>query len=249
MEVQYFSNEYVYEAETVDLIEKINDKYKTDQGKILYKFPAIKELDKMVIKPDLLIASESMGIVVVVVDTMQNLRDKEIKQFQEKIEIIDNYIYTSLMKNRSLKRDARSLKINVVTIGYCPNLSLGLDSDNIFSSTSGIIEYIENLGAKCEGDVLTEAIASLEQATALIKPKERILSEDDKDTKAQLLKDIETQIARFDDEQRLSALTLLNGPQRIRGLAGSGKTIILCLKAANLHMIYPDAVILYTFLY
>lgn len=138
----------------------------------------------MVIKPDLLIASESMGIVVVV-DTMQNLRDKEIKQYQEKIEIIDNYIYTSLMKNRSLKRDARSLKINVVTIGYCPNLSLGLDSDNIFSSTSGIIEYIENLGAKCEGDVLTEAIASLEQATALIKPKERILSEDDKDTKAQ----------------------------------------------------------------
>ena len=97
MEVQYFSNEYVYEAETVDLIEKINDKYKTDQGKILYKFPAIKELDKMVIKPGLFIASESMGIVVVVVDTMQNLRDKEIEQFQEKIEIIDNYIYTSLI--------------------------------------------------------------------------------------------------------------------------------------------------------
>ena len=40
---------------------------------------------------------------------------------------------------------------------------------------------------------------------------------------------------------------MLNGPQRIRGLAGSGKTIILCLKAANLHMIYSNAVILYTF--
>lgn len=247
MEVQYFSNEYIYEAETIDLIDKINDKYKTDQGKILYKFPTIKELDKMVITPDLLIASEAMGIVVVVVDTMQNLRDKEIKQFQEKIEIIDNYIYTALMKNRNLKRDARSLKINVATIGYSPNLASGLESDNIFNSVSEIIGYIENLGTKCENDVLTEAIAGLEQATALIKPKERILSEDDKNTKAQLLKSIETQIARFDDEQRLSALTMLNGPQRIRGLAGSGKTIILCLKAANLHMIYPKAVILYTF--
>ena len=229
------------------LIDKINDKYKTDQGKILYKFPTIKELDKMVITPDLLIASEAVGIVVVVVDTMQNLRDKEIKQFQEKIEIIDNYIYTALMKNRNLKRDARNLKINVATIGYSPNLASGLESDNIFNSVSEIIGYIENLGTKCENDVLTEAIASLEQATALIKPKERILSEDDKNTKAHLLKSIETQIARFDDEQRLSALTMLNGPQRIRGLAGSGKTIILCLKAANLHMIYSNAVILYTF--
>ena len=73
MEVQYFSNEFVNEAVTIDLIDKINDKYKTDQGKILYKFTTIKELDKMVITPDLLIASEAMGIVVVVVDTMQNL--------------------------------------------------------------------------------------------------------------------------------------------------------------------------------
>lgn len=245
--IHYFSDEYTNETETVNLIEKLSEKYRELDGQILYKFPSIKELDKKVIVPDVLIASKSMGIVVIVVDTMQVLRESELDAFKEKIEIIDNYIYTSLMKNRNLKKNARSLKITVTTLGYCPNLSTDLNEQNILHSTSNILEYIDSMDEECEEEVLEEAIASLEQATAMIKPKERILDEEDKNTKAQLLKDIETQIARFDDEQRLSALTLLNGPQRIRGLAGSGKTIILCLKAANLHMIYPEAVILYTF--
>lgn len=46
MRVQYFSDEYISETETVDLIEKVSEKYKDIEGKILYKFPSIKELDK-----------------------------------------------------------------------------------------------------------------------------------------------------------------------------------------------------------
>lgn len=71
MRVQYFSDEYISETETVDLIEKVSEKYKDIEGKILYKFPSIKELDKKVIVPDILIASEIMGIIVIVVDAMQ----------------------------------------------------------------------------------------------------------------------------------------------------------------------------------
>ena len=92
----------------------LEEKYKDIEGKILYKFPSIKELDKKVIVPDILIASEIMGIIVIVVDAMQVLREAEMDIFKEKIEIIDNYIYTSLMKNRNLKQNARSLKISVV---------------------------------------------------------------------------------------------------------------------------------------
>ena len=41
MRVQYFSDEYISETETVDLIEKVSEKYKDIEGKILYKFPSI----------------------------------------------------------------------------------------------------------------------------------------------------------------------------------------------------------------
>lgn len=45
-----------------------------------------------------------------------------------------------------------------------------------------------------------------------------------------------------------AAFEIPEGPQRIRGLAGSGKTIVLALKAAYLHTQYPDMKIAVTFL-
>ena len=54
-------------------------------------------------------------------------------------------------------------------------------------------------------------------------------------------------IAIFDREQKNAALHTLEGPQRIRGLAGSGKTVILAYKAALIHLQNPDATILYTY--
>jgi len=50
-----------------------------------------------------------------------------------------------------------------------------------------------------------------------------------------------------DEAQRLASMQLPPGPQRIRGLAGTGKTIVLCLKAAITHKRFADFKILYLF--
>lgn len=50
-----------------------------------------------------------------------------------------------------------------------------------------------------------------------------------------------------DEAQRLASMQLPPGPQRIRGLAGTGKTIVLSLKAAITHKKFPDFRILYLF--
>jgi superfamily I DNA and RNA helicase len=52
---------------------------------------------------------------------------------------------------------------------------------------------------------------------------------------------------KLDSIQRQIALQIPNGPQRIRGLAGTGKTIILCMKAALAHKFYPEMKILFVF--
>ena len=57
----------------------------------------------------------------------------------------------------------------------------------------------------------------------------------------------EKEIANLDEWQKKAALEVPDGPQRIRGLAGTGKTIVLALKAAYLHTQYPDWNILITF--
>lgn len=50
-----------------------------------------------------------------------------------------------------------------------------------------------------------------------------------------------------DDAQRVASMQLPSGPQRIRGLAGTGKTIVLSLKAALTHSRFEDFKILYLF--
>lgn len=52
---------------------------------------------------------------------------------------------------------------------------------------------------------------------------------------------------KLDKIQKKAAIELPEGPQRIRGLAGTGKTVILSMKAAIAHANYPDFKILYVF--
>lgn len=52
---------------------------------------------------------------------------------------------------------------------------------------------------------------------------------------------------KLDSVQRQIALQIPKGPQRIRGLAGTGKTVILCMKAALAHKFFPSMKILFVF--
>lgn len=61
------------------------------------------------------------------------------------------------------------------------------------------------------------------------------------------IKELDKQIASLDDEQERVALEIAPGPQRIRGLAGTGKTVLLAMKAANIHILNPNKKILFTF--
>jgi len=61
------------------------------------------------------------------------------------------------------------------------------------------------------------------------------------------LQNLENSISTLDHNQNRAVIETVNGVQRIRGLAGSGKTIILALKAAYLHIQHPDWRIAVTF--
>lgn len=67
------------------------------------------------------------------------------------------------------------------------------------------------------------------------------------DSKAAYLRQVEEQMKAFDLEQHRVTIQTPNGPQRIRGLAGTGKTIVLAQKAAYRHINYPEWDICYTF--
>lgn len=59
-------------------------------------------------------------------------------------------------------------------------------------------------------------------------------------TRASVLAEVRQRLSEFDLQQEHIGKEIPPGPQRIRGIAGSGKTVILCQKAAHMHLKHPD---------
>ena len=68
-----------------------------------------------------------------------------------------------------------------------------------------------------------------------------------KQTRASVLAEVRQRLSEFDLQQEHIAKTIPPGPQRIRGIAGSGKTVLLCQKAAHMHLKHPDWDIAFVF--
>lgn len=69
----------------------------------------------------------------------------------------------------------------------------------------------------------------------------------DADTKADLFEHVEGGLKRLDAKQEEIGLQIPDGPQQIRGIAGSGKSVLLAQKAAGMHARHPDWRIVVTF--
>ena len=91
------------------------------------------------------------------------------------------------------------------------------------------------------------ALQSAIQRVTTIKPAKKRANVSG-DSRGAVIKEIEKGIANLDRWQKRAAIETPDGPQRIRGLAGSGKTVVLALKAAYLHAFRPDWNIAVTFL-
>jgi len=64
-----------------------------------------------------------------------------------------------------------------------------------------------------------------------------------------VIRRVQERIFKLDEEQRKIANQYPEGPQRIRGLAGTGKTVVLTRRAAKIHADHPDwniAVVFFT---
>jgi superfamily I DNA and RNA helicase len=85
------------------------------------------------------------------------------------------------------------------------------------------------------------------QAISTIRKGRRKREANKPDSRGAKLKHIEDSIANLDSRQSRAVIETVEGVQRIRGLAGSGKTIVLALKAAYLHAQHPEWKIAVTF--
>ena len=228
-----------------------------------YNFPLFKNVDEEVQYPSLTIISPVHGIHIFQCESKsrRQIDHDSIIKTDEGLSQIYSSILGKLIKIKNLRKDRNNLIFRISAAIYIPlidqsdlqNILSNVDHENpIICDNSGVDKLLEldrdnNDTDIISEDLLNEILAILEGSKGIIKPKIRNISEGDADTKGGILAHLEAEIANFDRHQKYAAITQLEGPQRIRGLAGSGKTIVLAMKAALIHLENPDASILYTF--
>ena len=192
---------------------------------------------------DALLISEELGIVL-----FDLIEGNELGNFQWRQDDSANKLEARL-KTHSELMDRRNLRIQIHTISFAPSIvNLGQDDEDtpIVNQRTVIEEIKKCRWPESDTSVYRSALSAIESVSAIRKTRTRRTTQQE-DSRGAKLNRLENSIATLDHSQSRAVIETVDGVQRIRGLAGSGKTIVLALKAAYLHAQHPDWRIAVTF--
>ena len=192
---------------------------------------------------DALLISERFGVIVF--DLIEGL---DTTGYQNRQDDSVNKV-ESRLKQHSELMNRRILRIPINSISFAPavNQLPSSDAEYPIANEHSIINAIKSCTWKDRGELVYEKTLSVVESISTIRHnrvRRNLLHEDSLGAK---LKKLEDSIATLDRTQGKAVIETVDGIQRIRGLAGSGKTIVLALKAAYFHAQNPDWRIAVTF--
>lgn len=199
-------------------------------------YPVAATTETAITVPALLISSR-FGLVCF--NVVANGREDDLNTLKDQQRRIVLPLKAKLLQNPDLAGDDFDLgfKINAITFAlHCEN-SINLQNSKIVGP-----DQLTDALAGCSpfGEKYLPSINATIERVANIRPKSKRTIATNEKSKGSILKRIENEIANLDSWQKAAAIETPDGPQRIRGLAGSGKTIVLALKAAYLHGEHPE---------
>ncbi len=171
----------------------------------------------------------------------------EVGDFKARQDEVASMLEVKLKPYPTLKR-GRVLRFAINTITFAPAKATLPETEppylianrdtlaSVLEASAGIDDvtlYQNLLGA-------VQVVTTIRAGRAKREPKKP-------DSRGARLKRVEDSIANLDQHQSRAVIETVEGVQRIRGLAGSGKTIILALKVAYLHSQNPEWKIAVTF--
>lgn len=187
--------------------------------------------------------SQEKGIVVFDLIEGYTIEDREDirDELYNKVE--------SELKQYEVLNKRRKLLVSIEVITYAPACTNRNGFDLTATNDEELAEIL-NVEIKTwdEGneDLLKKTISVIQSVIQIKAPIDRNYIKKE-NSKGALIKRLEDTIANLDNQQESAIIEYHDGLQRIRGLAGSGKTIVIALKAAYLHAINPDWNIVVTF--
>lgn len=215
-------------------------------GTLYIGYPVLASADET-IAVDALVVSREHGLIVFLFgDAPPKSMDKDAwKRLSEDQDRLYFAVKNHLSRHAGL-RAGRELGVKIQTVTIFPTRPKPPASlEGFYTDIGRLSEIIEPLPPLDDG--FWKPLQAALQRVTTIKPVKKRAKVTRATSRGAILKQIEQEIANLDQWQKRAAIESPDGPQRIRGLAGSGKTVVLALKAAYLHAQHPEWTIAVTF--
>jgi len=215
-------------------------------GTLYIGYPVL-AIDDDKIEYDAILVSRNRGVVIFdLYSTTGGVLAADDKVV-ERMEKLYAALYNRLNSFSEL-RSGRQLAVSIQTATITP-LASNFENvgDNLTVGLDRLAEVPQIPAPSRLDDTQIEHLNAAIQRISNLKPKKKREGVTNPDSMGSKIKEIEKRIANLDLWQKRGSIEYVNGPQRIRGLAGSGKTVVLALKAAYLHVKRPDWTIVVTF--
>lgn len=215
-----------------------------DEGTVYLGYPVLATADDRV-NVDALLVSRAHGVAVFQFSEAVPASPGEWST----VVAAQDRLYGVLESYLGRHENLRSRRRLVVTLNTATLFPAPVDhppqTEGAYLAIEDVAEWVRSLPGIDE-EAERNVQAALQRVTS-IKPARKRSSVVQTASRGAILKEIEKGIANLDRWQKMAAIESPDGPQRIRGLAGSGKTVVLALKAAYWHSQHPDWKIAVTF--
>ncbi len=248
--------------------ERLKTAFKDEPGVAFYRYPIFYRSGKLNREPDILILHREYGLWVLeckgcYIGNITSIQGHEwsMQNWHSEIETpvaqAEDQMF-AIRNKLTERRETRGLiAFNFrVVLPFIKRDEWHNRGFHDFPSTQGVVLLSEDLTPKAFRDKLIEgnkenpqrmmtdeqweSVKAVLGGTLPSKPPRPIPTGTPPDNPLRVIRTIESQLKVLDQQQQKVAFEIPNGPQRIRGLAGTGKTVLFAKRIAKIHARNPD---------
>lgn len=173
-----------------------------------------------------------------------NLLNEELLNYH----LMQDQLYNKIegkLKKYDFLMNRRSLFFNINVLTFSTVIFNSTDEYPVFFSSKDLLKYIMESNEVFTQDEMMKIIAGVQESYGL---NNRFVRDGAiENSKGMLINKMNEYIETYDISQMDAIFEVPTGIQRIRGMAGSGKTIVLARKAVELHTLHPEWNIVVTY--
>lgn len=252
--------------------ESVKNAFKEDEGVAYYRYPIFHKSGRLMREPDIVLLHREYGLWVFEckgchISNIKSIQGHEWlmnnwhSEYETPVSQAEDQMFAIF--NRFNQSGETRNKVNChfrVALPFINSNEWLNSSFSVLPTTEGVVliqeqltpkalrNYIEENSKKCKlSDDDWKLVTGVLGGTLPTKEPRSIPTGTEPENPIRVIHHMESQLKMLDATQQKIAFELPEGAQRLRGLAGTGKTVLLAKRIAKMHIKHPEWTIGYVF--